>query len=65
MQAGQYRFYDEQGHQAEKYIRAHDDPAVYAESQEQRSRQGALRDSLTRDRRDVYYGPVVRQHVED
>ena len=44
LQARDERLYDEQADQAEKHVRAHDDPAIHGQRHYQRYRQGALRD---------------------
>ena len=42
LQARHYRLDDEQAHQAEEHIRAHDDPAIHGQRHEQRQLAGLL-----------------------
>ena len=67
LQGREDRPYDEQGHQEQEHIRAHDTPAVQAQRHDERNRQGSLRYTLADDRRDMEegYPRVEGQGVEE
>src|SRR5271165_6735852 len=58
-------FYGEQGYQAEKHVRAQDDPAVYAQRYDHSQRQGSLRKALAERRWNVHKRSGITQGIED